>query len=84
MFFDAQGYIVVREAVPPANCAAVIDAIWEFLGLDRNNLDDCYREPLKPGGMIEMYQHQALWNNRQYPRLYEVFAELLGTRPNWP
>ena len=58
-FFDEQGYVVVREVVPKENCDAVIDAIWEFLGLNRDNLEDCYREPLKPGGMIEMYQHPA-------------------------
>jgi ectoine hydroxylase-related dioxygenase (phytanoyl-CoA dioxygenase family) len=28
--------------------------------------------------MIEIYQHQALWNNRQNPRLYQVFTEILG------
>jgi hypothetical protein len=78
-FFDEQGYVVVHEAVPQENCDAVIDAIWEFLGLNRANLEECYRPPLKPGGMIEMYQHQALWNNRQYPKIYEVFAELRGT-----
>ena len=78
-FFDEQGYIVVSEVVPPENCNAVIDAMWEFLGLNRADLESCYREPLKPGGMIEMYQHSALWNNRQHPKLAATFAELLGT-----
>ena len=78
-FLDEQGYVVVPGVVPPDNCEAVIDAIWGFLDMDRNHLADCYRPPLKPGGMIEMYQHQALWNNRQYPKLYETFAALLGT-----
>ena len=79
-FLDEQGYVVVPSAVPPENCDAVIDAIWEFLGLDRNNPETWYQLPLTPGGMIEMYQHQAMWNNRQHPRLYEIFAEVLGQR----
>lgn len=78
-FFDEQGYVIAREVVPKENCDRVIDSIWEFLGLDRNNINDSYREPLKPGGMIEMYQHPAEWDNRQYPKLYEAFAEILGT-----
>ena len=40
---------------------------------------DWYRLPLRPGGMVEIYQHQALWNTRQNPRLHALFAELLGT-----
>ncbi len=79
-FFDTWGYVVLRNVVPPHHCEAVIDAIWQFLDMDRDNLADCYRPPLKPGGMIEMYQHQALWNNRQYPKLYEAFAALLEVR----
>ena len=78
-FFDAQGYVIVREAVPKANCDAVVDAIWDFLGMDREDPDDWYREPHKPGGgMVEMYQHQAMWDNRQHPRLYQAFADIWG------
>lgn len=78
-FFAENGYVIVREAVPAENCEAVVDAIFEFLEMDRNNPDDWYRLPLTPGGMIEMYQSPALWANRQYPRLYEAFADIYDT-----
>ncbi len=26
-----------------------------------------------------MYQHQAMWNNRQHPKMHAVFADILGT-----
>jgi hypothetical protein len=78
-FFADEGYVVAHNIIPKADCDAVIDAIWEFLGQDRNDPEDWYHLPLKPGGMIEMYQHQAEWNNRQNPRLYEAFTEMLGT-----
>lgn len=80
-FFEEQGYLVVPGVVPQGQCEAVIDAIWEFLGFeeDREHLERCYRPPLRPGGMIEMYQHPALWANRECPTLYEAFAELLET-----
>jgi len=78
-FFADQGYVIARSVIPKEDCDAVIDALWDFLGLDRSNPDDWYRLPLKPGGMIEMYQHQSEWNNRQNSRLYEVFTEIRGT-----
>ena len=77
-FFDANGYVIVRNAVPPENCEAVVAAIFRFLEMDRNNPDDWYRLPLTPGGMIEMYQNSAQWANRQHPRVYEAFAEIYG------
>jgi hypothetical protein len=78
-FFHEHGYLVVPNVVPQENCDAVIDAIWEFLEMDRNNPEDWYRLPLKRGGMLEMYQHQAMWENRQHPKIHQIFSELLGT-----
>jgi Phytanoyl-CoA dioxygenase (PhyH) len=78
-FFHEHGYVVVPNIVPQENCDAVIDALWTFLEMDRDNPDDWYRPPLKRGGMLEMYQHQAMWDNRQHPRMHRVFSELFGT-----
>ena len=33
--------------------------------------------------MTEMYQHQALWDNRQYPRIHQAFAEIWETKKLW-
>jgi hypothetical protein len=82
--FDEKGYVVVHDAVPPAHRHAVVAAIWAFLGMDGNDPDDWYREPHRPGaGMVELYQHQALWDNRQYPRVHEAFADIFGTERLW-
>ena len=81
--FEQNGYLVLPDAVPPQNLRAVIDAMFDFLGMDENNPDDWYRLPLTPGGMVEMYQHQALWNNRQNERVYGAFADLLQTENLW-
>lgn len=82
-FFEENGYVIVPEAAPHANLDAAVDAVWEFLGMDRNNPDDWYREPHTKGGMVEIYQHQALWNNRQYPRIHAAFADLFGDEKLW-
>jgi len=33
--------------------------------------------------MVEVYQHQVLWNNRQYPRVYDAFVDIWGTESLW-
>lgn len=81
-FFDRNGYVILHDAVPPENCAAVVDAIWEFLEMNPNDPNDWYREP-RGGGMVEMYHHPAMWANRQYPRVHAAFAQLLGTEQLW-
>ena len=30
-----------------------------------------------------MYQHQALWDNRQYPKVHQAFAEILRDEKLW-
>ena len=82
-FWEENGYVVIHDAVPQENLTAVTDATWDFLEMDRNDPDDWYREPLSPGGMVEMYQHQALWNNRQYPKVHQAFSEIWETEKLW-
>lgn len=78
-FFAENGYLHVPHAVPKKQCAAVVSAMYEFLDFDRRRPDTWYRPPLKPGngGMVELYHHQSLWDNRQHPRLHKIFAEIL-------
>lgn len=81
--FQENGYVIARNVVPAENLRATIAMIWEFLGMDPSDPGDWYRPPLSPGGMLEVYQHQALWNNRQSPRVHQAFSELLGTQRLW-
>ena len=82
-FFEENGYLRVANVVPQENLDAVINALFDNLGIDKNNPDDWYRHPLPPGGMIEMYQHQAMWDNRQHPGVHQIFADLHGTEKLW-
>lgn len=82
-FWEENGYVVIPDAVPKENIDAVIDASWDFLEMDRNDPHDWYRDPLRTNGMVEMYQHQALWDNRQHPNVYGVFSEIWGTEALW-
>jgi len=82
-FFQKNGYVIARNVVPPENLRATVALIWDFLGMDPADPSDWYRPPLSPGGMLEVYQHQALWDNRQAPRVHQAFSELLGTEHLW-
>ncbi len=82
-FFDQNGFLVLPGAVSPEDCEAVVTAIYEFLEVDPAKPERLYHPPLEPGGMVELYQHQSLWNNRQNETLYRAFADLFRTPNLW-
>ena len=40
-----KGYLVIPNAVPPEDLAAVVDGIWSHMRMDRNNPDSWYEDP---------------------------------------
>ena len=67
-FWEENGYVIIPDAVPQGNLEAVIDAIWAFLKVDRDDPETWYEAPVSRAGMLEMFHHQSLWDNRQHPR----------------
>jgi hypothetical protein len=82
-FWEENGYVIVHHAVPQANLDAVIEDIWKFLDVDRNDPEAWYRAPISKAGMLEMYHPQSLWDNRQHPRVYGAFQEIWNTEKLW-
>jgi ectoine hydroxylase-related dioxygenase (phytanoyl-CoA dioxygenase family) len=84
-FWEENGYVVVPNVVPKANLDAVVDVVWDFLQMDRNDPATWYSQPPwhSRAGMAHVYHHQALWNNRQAPRIHQAFSELFGTEKLW-
>ncbi len=92
-FWEENGYVVLADAVPKEHLTALIETVWGFLEMDPDNRDDWYKwkpyttddlcSPISDAGMVSLYQHQTLWDNRQYPRVYEAFTEILGTENLW-
>ena len=82
-FFRENGYVIARDVVTPGLLHGVIQMIWDFLGMDPDDPGDWYRPPLTRGGMLEIYQHPALWATRQHPRVHQAFSELFGTERLW-
>jgi hypothetical protein len=87
------GYVIVKNAVPPENIEAAVSLLWEFEEKDPHDRRTWYGPPtskreirmkeLKNTGMVEAYNHQALWNNRQQPKVHQVFADIWGTEKLW-
>jgi hypothetical protein len=94
-FWEENGYVIIKNAVPQKNLDAMIQGIWDFLGVDGSDPENWYhhrprerkdendRSPISIAGMVEMYQHQAIWDNRQDPRVYGAFCDVWGRDDLW-
>jgi hypothetical protein len=78
-FWDENGYLVVKNAVPQEQCTAAQTAIWDFLGADPNNPESWYKEHGgKNGLMLSFFHHPALNANRRSARIKKIYQELYG------
>jgi ectoine hydroxylase-related dioxygenase (phytanoyl-CoA dioxygenase family) len=90
-FWIHNGYIVIKNAVPRQQAAHTAAFLWEFEEKDPDNPATWYTAPraemkmkeLTNTGMVEVYNHQHLWNNRQALRVYEAFNDIWGTDKLW-
>ncbi|GAA3399902.1 phytanoyl-CoA dioxygenase family protein [Paenibacillus hodogayensis] len=90
-FFHANGYILVKGVVPKQNCDSVIETIWAFTGQRPDDPESWYQPASgmdtfwkhQREGMLPLFHHQTMWDNRQHPRLYRAFAELLEEERLW-
>ena len=90
-FWRENGYVILRDAVPKQQVDALVDFIWQFTQMDRYDPATWYKpQPSEYGmlelnraGMVELYHHQTLWDNRQHPRIYHAFAQIWGTEKLW-
>jgi hypothetical protein len=90
-FWHENGYVIVHDAAPSGNLRAVIDAIWTFQEMSPDDPQTWYRPPdrlngmpeLNGSGMVELYNHPALWANRQLPRIHGAFADIWDTDKLW-
>ena len=82
-FWDENGYVIIHEAVPPENIKAAYHAIWDFLEMYPNDEESWYSGPPRQNIEVKLYHHQAIWDNRQCPRVYKAFAEIWGMDRLW-
>ena len=90
-FWQENGYIIINQAVPEKHVKAARDLLWKFEEKDPNDPATWYRPPrreiemkeLVNSGMVEVYNHRALWDNRQHPKVYNAFVDIWGTKKLW-
>ncbi|MEI6583179.1 MAG: phytanoyl-CoA dioxygenase family protein [Chitinophagia bacterium] len=90
-FWKHNGYVVIKQAVSKEQAAATATFLWEFEEKDPANPATWYTPPraemkmkeLANTGMVEVYNHQHLWNNRQVQRVYDAFVDIWGTEKLW-
>ena len=90
-FWIQEGYIVIKNAVPKEQVERLAKFLWEFEEKDPNNPETWYAPPraemkmkeLTNTGMVEIYNHQYLWDNRQVTRVHQAFADIWGTEKLW-
>ena len=86
-----QGYVVVPNAISSQQVAQTVALLWEFEEKDPNDRKTWYAPPratmemkeLVGTGMVEIYNHQHQWTNRQTPRVYDAFVDVWGTEKLW-
>lgn len=90
-FWMEKGYIVIKNAIPKEQATATADFLWEFEEKHPHDPNTWYTPPraemkmkeLAGTGMVEVYNHQQLWNNRQTQRVYDAFVDVWGTEKLW-
>jgi hypothetical protein len=86
-----QGYVVVPNAISSKQVAQTVALLWEFEEKNPKDPKTWYAPPratmemkeLVGTGMVEVYNHQHQWINRQTPRVYDAFVDVWGTEELW-
>jgi hypothetical protein len=86
-----KGYVIVRQAVPAQNAQRLADLLWVFDEKDPDDPETWYapqrrphvRAELNNAGMVEIYNHQYLWDNRMEPRVYDAFVDIWDREDLW-
>ncbi len=86
-----QGYVIVRQAVPADKVARLVDLLWRFDEKDPHDPStwdapqrrDHAMTELNHTGMLEIYNHQYLWDTRMEPRVYDAFVDIWDREDLW-
>lgn len=90
-FWQHNGYIVIKQAVPREQATRLASFLWQFEEKDLSDPATWYAPPraemkmkeLTNSGMVELYNHQYQWDNRQTQRVYDAFVDVWGVENLW-
>lgn len=89
--WTTKGYVIVRQIVPKANVERLANLLWEFAEKDPDDPEtwnapqrrDHKMKELNNTGMLEIYNHQYLWDNRMEQRVYDTFVDIWDREDLW-
>ena len=89
--WTTRGYVIVRQAVSAEKVARVVDLLWKFdekdpadpSTWDAPQRRDHAMTELNHTGMLEIYNHQFLWDTRTDPRVYDAFVDIWDREDLW-
>ena len=83
-FWNEQGYLIIRNAVPKEDCEAAISAICDFINVRRDDPSTWYQPgPHQQGIMVQLFQHPVLEKNRQSPKIRAAYEQLWQRKDLW-
>jgi hypothetical protein len=77
------GYLVVPGLFSDDEISAANEAVWEYLGIDRDVSETWYREQSDHGIMVQLFHHPSLDAIRNSEAVRRVFAQLWNTNDLW-
>ena len=90
-FWIENGYIVIKNAVAKEQAKKTANFLWKFEEKNSQDPSTWHSPPraemkmkeLAGTGMVEVYNHQYLWENRQERKIYDSFVDIWGTEKLW-
>ncbi|WP_264406134.1 phytanoyl-CoA dioxygenase family protein [Vibrio owensii] len=90
-FWQHNGYLVLRQIISTEAVKRSQDFLWEFQEMDPNDASSWYQAQrrdhamveLNNSGMVECYNNQVLWDNRQNPEVYNAFVDIWDQENLW-
>lgn len=89
--WQTKGYVIVRNAADADHVERLKALLWQFEEKDPNDPSTWYTpqrrdhimKELNGTGMVEIYNHQYLWDNRQQQRVYDAFVDIWDMEELW-
>ncbi|MCJ8211362.1 phytanoyl-CoA dioxygenase family protein [Mucilaginibacter sp. RS28] len=83
-FWNENGYLIIKNAIPKEDCEISVDVICEHIGVDKNDPDTWYtKNDSRQGIMVQLFQHPILVKNRYSDKIRQVFEQLWQRTDIW-
>ncbi|MEO6980672.1 MAG: phytanoyl-CoA dioxygenase family protein [Mucilaginibacter sp.] len=83
-FWDENGYLIIRNAIPKEDCDKTIEVICNFIGIERENPETWYTpHPARQGIMVQLFQDPMLEKNRDSEKVRSAYEQLWNSTDLW-